>query len=658
MRAIPLIVRLIVMMVWVAIAFNSAQAEWIADGDTVYVGANDQQYPLIVSDANGGAIIAWIHGAGFDIYAQRLDMLSNVLWNPGGVPICTAANAQSEHKMVFCDHDSTAIIAWADFRNDHDLNIYAQKVDLNGNVLWTANGVPVCTAGNKQEHLQMIEDGTGGVIIVWEDSRSSIYPHTFAQRLDASGNALWTSGGIEVCIDPHYQYYPYAAPVGDGGAIIAWMDQRAGGIDIYAQRLDGNGNIKWDSSAVPIIAIYNDQRYPRAVPDGSGGAIISCCFESSDRHHDMSAQRIDSLGSVQWGDNGVSVGVTASTHWDHRAISDGDGGVILTWMDQRTGGLDIYAQRLDHDGTAVWEHGSLPICTANNDQHHPRLAPYGNGGAIVSWYDNRSENYNIFAQAINELGAAQWWTNGVPICTAPNLQHNPEIAATSSRDAIIAWHDTRSGNYDIYAQHIEYAVPPAMPENFNATPVYTKDKNGNDSLLVAVALTWTPNQEWDFYRYEIRRATCGHYESDSLLKVTEDTFFLDDAFEWMPNYGYRLIAIDRYGNRSDAATICPTGVDNEVAIPSIVLNQNFPNPFNPSTAISFDLECPAHVTLSIYNIRGELVATVLNRRLPAGRTEILWNARDNRGNPMSSGVYFYRLAAGDAIASKKMILLK
>jgi len=191
-----------------------------------------------------------------------------------------------------------------------------------------------------------------------------------------------------------------------------------------------------------------------------------------------------------------------------------------------------------------------------------------------------------------------------------------------------------------------------------ATPVNTKDGEGHDSLLVALALTWLPNEEWDFSHCEVRRATCGHYESDSLLGKPEEPYFLDTTFEWMPNYGYTLIAVDRYGNRSEAVTICPTGIDGFVAAPPIVPYQNFPNPFNPSTAISFELKRSAHVTLNIYNVRGELVATVLNKALSAGRTEIRWNATDNHGKALSSGVYFYRLVAAEAIATKKMVLLR
>ncbi len=83
------------------------------------------------------------------------------------------------------------------------------------------------------------------------------------------------------------------------------------------------------------------------------------------------------------------------------------------------------------------------------------------------------------------------------------------------------------------------------------------------------------------------------------------------------------------------------------------LHQNHPNPFNPITEISFSLPSATHVKLEIYNIMGQLVATLADRRFEAGQHTIEWN-----GSQVASGVYLYRLRAGDFVDTKKMILLK
>ena len=88
------------------------------------------------------------------------------------------------------------------------------------------------------------------------------------------------------------------------------------------------------------------------------------------------------------------------------------------------------------------------------------------------------------------------------------------------------------------------------------------------------------------------------------------------------------------------------------------LNQNFPNPFNPSTTISFILPARAHVKLSVYNPDGHLIRDLINREVDEGLQEITWDGKNTQGFLAGSGVYFYRLKMGDKILTKKMILIK
>ena len=83
------------------------------------------------------------------------------------------------------------------------------------------------------------------------------------------------------------------------------------------------------------------------------------------------------------------------------------------------------------------------------------------------------------------------------------------------------------------------------------------------------------------------------------------------------------------------------------------LEQNYPNPFNPSTIITYSIPRGSFVTLKIYDILGNEIATLVNEEEPAGNYKINFN-----GNRLSSGVYFYRIQAGDLIATKKLILIK
>jgi flagellar hook assembly protein FlgD len=90
----------------------------------------------------------------------------------------------------------------------------------------------------------------------------------------------------------------------------------------------------------------------------------------------------------------------------------------------------------------------------------------------------------------------------------------------------------------------------------------------------------------------------------------------------------------------------------------LALHQNHPNPFNPSTTISFTLPKGSVTKLTIYDVTGKLITTHVNGTLDEGFKEVTWDGKDSRGNSMSSGVYFYRLKAGGKRFTKKMVLLK
>lgn len=101
----------------------------------------------------------------------------------------------------------------------------------------------------------------------------------------------------------------------------------------------------------------------------------------------------------------------------------------------------------------------------------------------------------------------------------------------------------------------------------------------------------------------------------------------------------------------------PTGVRPDVQA-GFALEQNVPNPFNPTTRISYRLPSTEHVTLAVYDVRGGLVRTLVDERQNAGPQSATWNGRDDGGRPVATGVYFYRLKAGAFGDNKRMILLK
>jgi hypothetical protein len=102
-----------------------------------------------------------------------------------------------------------------------------------------------------------------------------------------------------------------------------------------------------------------------------------------------------------------------------------------------------------------------------------------------------------------------------------------------------------------------------------------------------------------------------------------------------------------------------TDVKDDGVVPlAFELDQNYPNPFNPQTTIAFSVPQVAHVRLVIFNLLGQRIVTLVDDILPPGRRQVVWYGRDQSGNEVSSGIYFYHLSADEFTETRKMVLMK
>jgi hypothetical protein len=188
-------------------------------------------------------------------------------------------------------------------------------------------------------------------------------------------------------------------------------------------------------------------------------------------------------------------------------------------------------------------------------------------------------------------------------------------------------------------------------------------------MICGLLLRWNHNPEPFVSYYNVYRDYGEGFPPDSSNHVysTIDTFYSDSQWRWIPDLCYKVAAVASNGLEGSYAlltgdSICDCdplcGDEVEATPPAYHLAQNFPNPFNPTTSIRFDLPHAVYAILSIYNVKGELVATIVDRHMTAGRKDVTWNAKDNRGKPVASGIYFYRLSAGDFVQTRKMVLLR
>jgi len=108
-------------------------------------------------------------------------------------------------------------------------------------------------------------------------------------------------------------------------------------------------------------------------------------------------------------------------------------------------------------------------------------------------------------------------------------------------------------------------------------------------------------------------------------------------------------------NTADNVGVDP---DDQLPVTGASLGQNYPNPFNPTTSIAFELNENGHVSIEIYNLKGERIKTLINGEMEAGNFSVTWNGTDSDGKNVTSGIFFYKMRSGKYTSTKKMILMK
>jgi photosystem II stability/assembly factor-like uncharacterized protein len=189
-------------------------------------------------------------------------------------------------------------------------------------------------------------------------------------------------------------------------------------------------------------------------------------------------------------------------------------------------------------------------------------------------------------------------------------------------------------------------------------------QNQNDVLL-----TWAPGEvPTDLTRaWEGLTALKVYRNSAPIATITDFVQYQLATYldEDLPNGDYNYCVTNVYWGQyeslpSSVVNVNITSNQDEVIIPAEVtaLTGNYPNPFNPNTTITYSVKNPSQVNISVYNLKGELVRTLVSESKTNGFYKTTWDGRDSKGNTVTSGVYLYRMQAGNYTSTKRMMLMK
>ncbi len=364
-------------------------------------------------------------------------------------------------------------------------------LNLSASAQWTADkavNTTVAVQPGQQRSVVACSDGAGGAIIAWYDDRDNNSSYdVYVQRLNAAGVPQWdvANNGVSLA-NTNFLHNTWAADGfhninmfadGNGGAVLVFVSGTATGStrDIVAQRVDANGNKVWVGNAGNPMVLCNAalaQLNPKVTRTNDGFFVAAWQDFRSGTSNDIYAQKADAAtGANQWTATGALVNAAANNQYNPQVIGTGlNGEVVIVWLDNRNGVsvTDIFAQKLNAAGTRIWFGNEMPtplasgrpICTGNTVIGDFVMTTDAVDGAIIAWHDGRNSNGDVYAQRIDgtDAGNLKWTVNGVPVVNNASTQL-PEAICITASGVVISYITRPAGqpeySNDLHVQKLE-----------------------------------------------------------------------------------------------------------------------------------------------------------------------------------------------------------
>jgi hypothetical protein len=395
--------------------------------------------------------------------------------------------------------------------------------------------------------------------------------------------------------------------------MAVWDDIRnASYHDIYGARINTSGEVL-DPGGKWISIVGEDNVHP-AIIFGSSSYLVGwqevpySPFSAADIRGARIAPDFSILDS-----SGIDISTASHGQSCPTSASDGNDYFII-WSDDRSGGYaDIYGARVDASGSLLDADG-IAISTATGEQSNPAVA-FGNDVYLVVWEDERSgSSADIYGTVVSRTGGVNQ-PGGIVISNAPNDQLRPQVAFDGT-DFLVVWEDYRGGLHsDIYGARVTASGVLIDPVGFSVSI-----------------------EAWNQLQPHVHRGP----SNEILISYS--------SYSPPPVHGsYRI-----YGRFCSPCATIDTAVPS---LPSPAL-QSYPNPFKQACTIHFEVPCASQVRISIFDVTGSMVRTLVDRRMDPGECRQVWDGKGDDGRDVPPSVYFCRVKVGQYETHGKIVLMK
>ncbi|MEI7811202.1 MAG: hypothetical protein WCJ01_02120 [Ignavibacteria bacterium] len=649
------VAKIVVFLLFIINSYLNAQ--WNNNPQANKILVTGTKKPLNISttvDNNGGGFIFWedkTDSINSNIYFQHFTEDGMIDFRADGKQI--SKRLTHKNSAISCASSQlTSVVIYKDYGNNKSGDLYVQKVSNRGDLLWTDNGKKITDFNGDAIDPSIASDFKGNIFVsyIYRDYNTPANYHLYVQKLKTSGDASYKDNGLLVIQSSRIKSRPKLTVDSKGGAYIFWVESNEGKARLNAQHIDSTGRLSWGTKPISVSGLADNVLGYTVQTIAGDQAYVT--WEVKKTNKDIYQQLISIDGRSLWSRDGKRVTNQYGSQTYPQAIYT-DSTIILSWINEASGDKDIYIQKFNMRGEPLWAKDGIPVIKMNGNQLSQRLIPDYYGGTIISWIDMRvkAQKGTIFAQRLNKEGNRLWDTTGIELAANINSEKSYlSLLPNKINGAVAIFKENRANKNNLYGQRI------LGNGRFNFDILGFKAIVDNN----LVKLSWQTNNESENKGFYVERINIDtNWQQVKFVPGKNLKGYNSYNFsESLPAKGvvfYRLIQVDSDGNvqRSNIVRLDNINLNSS----NFILVQNYPNPFSDSTIIKYFLPEKCRVVLEIYNDKIETIKVAVDEVQNRGEYSIPFSVEKSSGK-LKSGVYFYRLKAGDFVDVKKMVIVR